>query len=315
MSTNLSSTIQLGEPVVHRGIVIAPLFPRRQPCADYILLEEAIPLGFCVTEVDAAGSAPELLAHSPLDSNVLLYDGEELVGAKQNRILNVTVLVPARSETRVPVSCVEEGRWSARSAAFAAAKHTAYPALRRRKAELLSADPLAHGLAQRDVWEEVSTKAARLHADAPTHAQADIFQARDADLGALRRAFPLAAGQSGAILALGSDALALDYVSRPQAFQSLYPKLLDGYLLDAIERLEGKAADRRALDSFVKLIETAPRSRRASVGLGDDVRLRTGGVVGSGLEVDGELVQLSAFSSDEPARPATRVARPSKRAS
>jgi hypothetical protein len=315
MSTKLSSTIQLGEPVVHRGIVIAPLFPRRQPCADYILLEEAIPLGFCVTEVDAAGSVPELLAHNPLDSNVLLYDGEELVGAKQNRILNVTVLVPARSETRVPVSCVEEGRWSARSAAFAAAKHTAYPALRRRKAELLSADPLAHGLAQRDVWEEVSTKAARLHADAPTHAQADIFQARDADLGALRRAFPLAAGQSGAILALGSDALALDYVSRPQAFQSLYPKLLDGYLLDAIERLEGKAADRRALDSFVKLIETAPRSRRASVGLGDDVRLRTGGVVGSGLEVDGELVQLSAFSSDEPARPATRVARPSKRAS
>jgi hypothetical protein len=148
MSTKLSSTIQLGDPVVHRGIVIAPLFPRRQPCADYIMLEEAIPLGFHVTEVDAAGSVPELLAQNPLDSNVLLYDGEELVGAKQNRILNVTVLVPAQSETRLPVSCVEEGRWSARSAAFAAAKHTAYPALRRRKAELLSADPLAPGLAQ-----------------------------------------------------------------------------------------------------------------------------------------------------------------------
>jgi hypothetical protein len=315
MSTKLSSTIQLGEPVVHRGIVIAPLFPRRQPCADYIVLEEAIPLGFRVTEVDAAGSVPELLAHNPLDSNVLLYDGEELVGAKQNRILNVTVLVPAQSETRLPVSCVEGGRWSARSTAFAAANHTAYPALRRRKAELLSADPLARGLAQGGVWDEVSAKAVRLHADAPTRAQADIFQARDADLSALRRAFPLAAGQSGAILALGSEALALDYVSRPQAFRSLYPKLLDGYLLDAIERLEGKAADRRALDSFVELIETAPRSRRASVGLGDDLRLRNGGVVGSGLEVDTELVQLSAFSSDESARPATRVARPSQRAS
>ena len=119
-----SSTIQLGEPVVHRGILIAPLFPRRQPRTDYITLEEAIPLGFRVTEVDAAGSVPELLAHNPLDSNVLLYDGEELVGAKQNRILNVTVLVPAQSETRLPVSCVEEGRWSARTAAFAAAKRT-----------------------------------------------------------------------------------------------------------------------------------------------------------------------------------------------
>jgi hypothetical protein len=315
MSTKLSSTIQLGEPVLHRGIVVAPLFPRQQPRADYITLEEAIPLGFRVTEVGTAGSVLELLACNPLDSNVLLYDGEELVGAKQNRILNVSVLVAAQSETRIPVSCVEEGRWSAPSAAFAAAKHTAYPALRRLKAERLSADPLAHGLAQHDVWDDVSAKAARLGADAPTHAQADIFQARDADLGALRRAFPLVAGQSGAILALGHDALALDYVSQPQAFQSLYPKLLDGYLLDAIEGLDGEATGRSVLESFVQLIETAPRSQRASVALGDDVRLRAGGVVGSGLAVDGELVQLSAFSSDDSMRLATRVGRPSQRAS
>ena len=315
MSTKLSSTIQLGDPVVHRGILIAPLFPQRQPCADYILREEAIPLGFRVTEVDAAGSVPELLAHNPLDSNVLLYDGEELAGAKQNRILNVTVLVPAQSETRLPVSCVEEGRWSARSAAFAAAKHTAYPALRRRKAELLSADPLARGLAQSAVWDEVSTKAARLHADAPTRAQADIFHSREADLGALRRAFPFMRGQSGAILALGRRTLALDYLSQPRAFESLFAKLLDGYLLDALESLDGEAADRRELESFVERIESAARCRRRSAGLGDDVRLSAGGVVGSGLEVVGEVIQLSAFSSEDSAQRATRVARPSRRAS
>ena len=82
--------------------------------------------------MDAAGSVPELLAHNPLDASVLLYDGEELIGAKQNRILNVTVLVAAASETRIPVSCVEEGRWRARS------RHFAYPELRRRKALRLS---------------------------------------------------------------------------------------------------------------------------------------------------------------------------------
>ena len=45
----------------------------------------------------------------PLDSRVLLYDGEELVGAKQNRILNVSVLVEAKSTLRIPVSRVEQG--------------------------------------------------------------------------------------------------------------------------------------------------------------------------------------------------------------
>ena len=43
---------------------------------------------------------PELGVDNPLEHNVLLYDGEELVGAKQNRILDLTVLVGAK--TRFP---------------------------------------------------------------------------------------------------------------------------------------------------------------------------------------------------------------------
>jgi hypothetical protein len=44
------------------------------------------------------------------------------------------------------------------------------------------------------------------------------------------------------------------------------------------------------------------------------VRLRGPGVVGSGLELDGELIQLCAFSSDGSGEPPTRIARPSRRA-
>jgi hypothetical protein len=114
----IKAATQIGEPVEHRGIVISPLFPRKTPDAAYVTLEEALPLGFRVTEVDEAGTVPELVVVNPLEENVLLYDGEELLGAKQNRILNVTVLVAAQSESRIPVSCVEQGRWRRQSAAF-----------------------------------------------------------------------------------------------------------------------------------------------------------------------------------------------------
>jgi len=57
------------------------------------------------------------------------------------------------------------------------------------------------------------------------------------------------------LLALGED-LCLDYVSQPEAFSRLYPKLRAGYLLDAR-------------------------------------------IVGSGLELDDELLQLCAFTGDE----------------
>ena len=34
-----SDTIQLGDAVEHRGIVTAPLFPKRDPVADYVTLD------------------------------------------------------------------------------------------------------------------------------------------------------------------------------------------------------------------------------------------------------------------------------------
>ena len=292
----IATSIQLGEPVEHRGIVIAPLFPRRTPDAAYVTLEQALPLGFRVEEVSEQGSVPELVVRNPTDSDVLLYDGEELLGAKQNRILNVSVLVAAGAKTLIPVSCVEEGRWRRRSVRFDSAPHASHPELRRRKVEQLAATPLARGAAQGIVWDAVREKASRLHAHSPTGAQSDMFRSRAEELRALEGAFALVPGQCGAVLALG-DTLCLDYVSRPDAFVSLYPKLLLGYLLDAIERLDGMPTSTDQLDRFVAAVSAGATLRQPSAGRGEDIRLRGVGVVGSGLALDEELVQLSAFAT------------------
>jgi hypothetical protein len=294
----IETFIQLGEPVEHGGIVIAPLFPRRTPVAQYVTVEKALPLGLRVKEVSESGAVPELVVRNPTDKDALLYDGEELLGAKQNRILNVSVLVAAGAKTLIPVSCVEEGRWYRHSAAFASAEHTSHPELRRRKVEQLAATPLARGAAQGVVWEAVREKAARLEVHAPTGAQADVFRSYEDELNELERAFPLVPGQCGAMLALG-ETLCLDYVSRPDAFVSLYPKLRRGYLLDAIERLDGTPAPADALERFVATVDAGAMVRQPSAGRGEDLRLRGVGVLGSGLSLGDELVQLSAYSGSQ----------------
>jgi hypothetical protein len=293
MSTKM---IQLGEPVEHRGIVVTPLFPRLQPRAEYLTFEEAAPLGFRISEVDEAGSVPQLLAENPLEKNVLLYDGEELVGAKQNRILNLSVLVPARSKTLIPVSCVEQGRWSRRSQHFAPAPSAAYPELRKRKAERLAAAPRQLGAAQDVVWNAVEERSSQLGVHSPTGAQRDLFTSHADELGKLREAFPLEPGQSGMLVALGAGRLTLDYVSQPSAFVRLYPKLLEGALLDALGQLDAEPAATTTLEQFVRQVEDAPRRRGASAGAGTDVRLETKALIGSGVELDDELLQVSAFS-------------------
>jgi hypothetical protein len=313
MTKTLDFPFQLGDPVEHRGIVIAPLFPSRDPAAAYITLDEALPQGLAITETSDSGAVPELAVHNPLGTNVLLYDGEELVGAKQNRILNVTVLVAAGSSTMIPVSCVEQGRWSARSARMTSGGHVSHAHLRRRKAEMLAAQPLARGIAQGEVWDEVQAKASRMGSFSPTGAAADTYRDNSASLAELEPLFPLEPGQCGAVLALSGN-LCLDWVSRPDAFAQLWPKLRRGYLLDALEALDSESMEEGTIAGFVDAIGAASAGRQRSAGLGEDIRLRGGGVIGSGLELDRELIQLSAFTSaDAGERAFGRIARPSRR--
>ena len=102
--------------------------------------------------------------------------------------------------------------------------------------------------------------------------------------------------------------------SRPDAFARLWPKLRAGYLLDALGRLDGKPPTPEAVDAFVSATDASNATRQPSAGLGDDIRLRGEQVIGSGLELEGELIQLSAFRSDDAGRRAFgRIARPSPR--
>ena len=87
------------------------VFPLRFPGnggPKYITLKEAIERGvFVVKEVSVGGSVPELMVENKGDVAVLILDGEELAGAKQNRILNTTVLIGPKSTTKIPVSCTD----------------------------------------------------------------------------------------------------------------------------------------------------------------------------------------------------------------
>jgi len=306
--------VQLGEPVTHRGITIVPVFPLRNPRAEYVTLEEALPRGFRIDEVSDAGAVPELVVENPLDEHVLLYDGEELIGAKQNRILNVSVLVEAGARTPIPVSCVEAGRWHRSSTTFAAADHTAGPEVRLRKAMALAPNALARGAAQSDVWDAIALKSARLGVHSPTGAHSDLFEARKGAMHELAAAFAAQPGQCGMALVLPAGRACLDYLSRPEAFARHHRKLLHGYLLDALERLDQRPGDIERIGGFVDEVADAPSPRGRSAGIGEDVRLRGPGVIGSGLELDGELIQLSAFtSSDGGQRAFGRIARPSRR--
>jgi hypothetical protein len=110
-------TIVAGEPVTHGALAVIPLLALNLDDPDWLTLDEAGDSAR-VTEVSEAGGVPFLKVANGADRPLPLLDGEELIGATQNRIRNTTVLVAARTEVTIPVSCVEQERWGYRGRQF-----------------------------------------------------------------------------------------------------------------------------------------------------------------------------------------------------
>ena len=105
-------SIRIGDPIRHEALTVFPLFSEAISEVQYRLSDVALAdESLLVEEVSEGGSVPELLVENKGDERVLFLEGEELVGAKQNRILNTSVLVAAHTKIKIPVSCVEQGRW------------------------------------------------------------------------------------------------------------------------------------------------------------------------------------------------------------
>jgi hypothetical protein len=277
---------ELGDAASFGGLALVPLYPAAEPALEYVGLDEAVACGLTVTELDESGSVPTLFVSNPLDANVLLYEGEELVGAKQNRILDRPILVPAHAKVPVPVSCVERGRWSYRTRAFAPAPRAAYPSLRLAR----------HAGGQAAVWADVSAKSARLQAVSPTDAAEEMYATRSASLEHYLAALPRRKGQCGTIALVAGRAVCVDHVSRPDVYAGLHAKLVRGYALDAIEHPAETPVGAGELERLLENLRRAARKPADLLGLGEARALASPVLVGTELRVGGEVVALAALA-------------------
>src|SRR4051794_2005947 len=130
-----AASFRVLDPDVVGSLAVFPLVAESPPALRYLPFATASARGAAVKELSSGASVNDLLVVNPLDIPVLLYEGEEVLGAQQNRTFDTSVLVAARSELRVPVSCVEHGRWDGErhGEAFTPAPQAAYPAMRKLK--------------------------------------------------------------------------------------------------------------------------------------------------------------------------------------
>ena len=306
-----ATPLTLADPRLAGPLAVFPVFGP-VPTLAYRAFADAAAHGAVVMELAAAASVNRLLVRNPTDLPLLLYEGEQVQGAQQDRALDASVLVGAGAEAQVPVSCVEQGRWDTtrRHESFKPAPYADDPSLRRLKREssLHSAEQgLAGRPAQGAVWQEVGSRLRRFAVASESSRFGDLFEQRRGEIGAFADAVEPAAGQVGALACVGGAPVALDVVSRPEAFAALHDRLVRGYALEALAALDGHGpegvappgwwpdADPAAARTFLARALTAARRPLPTPGMGEAHALVAPRLVGGALTCEGELIALSAF--------------------
>ncbi|MEW6770285.1 MAG: DUF6569 family protein [Bacillota bacterium] len=315
--SELLGAVTVGEPQSRHNLCIFPLFVSTSSTLSYLLLEEALELGVLeVSEVSEAGSVNAVFVTNNGDAPVLILDGEELVGAKQNRILNVTVLIPPKKKVEVPVSCVERGRWRYRSPRFSPGIF-GYTTLRADKAAQVAENLATGGFFMADqgaLWQEVDRKQVAMGVACPTDAVHDIYESYHDKLQEYVAGLQPQPEQAGVAVFINGRFSCLDLFNQPATLQKLWDKLLRSYALEALE-LKGRGTAKRKpeLEPVLQAIREAEIREYPSVGQGTDIRLRGRGIVGAALVDEGNLLHLSVFATPAQTGSRSGIARPASR--
>ena len=308
----------LGEAQRHENLTIFPVLAEEERTLPYLLLADALASGVLTIGEKNGGQVPLLLARNDGAEAILVLDGEQLVGARQNRMTNRSILLPPGAVTEIPVSCMEQGRWHFVGEHFAAAPQHAPSKVRRRTRETeaeasYAAESRGPGArsshrdlasAQGRVWEEIRDLGDKLGGRSSTGALDSIYAHRREEMGEWISAYPLLPRQIGLVAFLGSAPLGMDAVGSPALFAGLHRRILTGYVLDAMEAtVDGSAPVQEPpstplAESFVAAMREAERTPSDSVGMGE-YRILRGMALGGELVNRDQLVHLSAFPTQE----------------
>ncbi len=294
MTVPTLDTLSIGWPITRLGVSFFPVYLAANQLPA-ITTGEASRLE--VDELDEP-SVQALRVRNPGDKPVLVVEGEHFLGNKQNRSVNVTVLVPSLGNLKIPVSCLERGRWgrpqaSRRDDAFTAAR------VRAEKNEGVSRSGSREG-DQDAVWGEVDAMLSRESVQSPTAAAADVKRAahrrrpsREAAVRDLADRGPLP-GQCGIVVVHGSWVTSMDLFGAPHLLAAHWGALIRSHLLESPAAKGNPSATR--VHDVVRRFAFAPARQAPGVGLGVEHRVTDDRLTGHALTLNGAMVHAAFFT-------------------
>jgi hypothetical protein len=302
---------RVGTPARHRNLVLYPVTLPSRKLPDYHTLDQALALGkLVIGETNESGTVNELKIENRGSEPVFIMAGEILQGAKQDRVLQDDLWLPANSgRTSVAVYCVEHGRWDYQTKTFEKSRPIA--------ANLEVRSTARETNDQGAVWSSVEkTQTAAGYKDSSNLGKTYDDPAVKERIAGYKEALSTFARENpearGVVVQVGDRILAVDLFADRAGFVMKFNKLLPSYALEAANTGGSSAAiDTDQALRFLRRTAGADWTSKKTPGDGKLLLASGGELSGSALVLDQVVVHLEAFprrgkSTIKPDRPIIR---------
>ncbi len=291
--------------------------------AGYETASAAAKAGNLELREQGGGTVPSIEAVTKT-TPVVIFAGDSVIGGRQNRIINVSVWLPAAAITAIPVSCLEMGRWN-QGSRFETSRKVDYLLRAEMSSQMADVAVQEEQMAlhqgpsgaparrsfmadQSGVWNSISAKEGRAGRHSPSSALHDLYASESMDIAAFARAFPCPAGAAGVAVGIGGVLVAVELFDAPSTLAEQWPRLVEsaasayadhrravagGMAEQPRHRYPDEGAIGRMLDRAV--VATGQAIVGKSVGEGEDLRLSGHKIRGGALVVGGRPVHLELF--------------------
>ncbi len=285
-------TLEFEQPQFHKNMAVVSLM-NPDSNLEYLVFDEAVNKGLAVEETS---SVQELKINNKTGKEVLIMQGEFVLGGKQNRMISRNIYMEKNFTGSVPVNCVQQHRWSPTfDKKFSSSKRMATKGVK-----------LAASRSQGEVWNSVACFMAQSGSHSQSHDLGEIFSQKERDVSDYLSAFSLVDGAVGVAIATrmnGDIVYGIDLFDKHATMNKNFKKIIESSAMEAIVGEGEIAAADIDVEEFLDSAKNAIYRKQKSVSLGKDY-LISGNVEGGALSFNRIPVYVTFASGHQ--RNATR---------
>jgi hypothetical protein len=260
--------------------------------------------GLVISEANDNGVVGKLTAINNTSSFLLLTDADVLIGAKQNRIINKSMLLAPLSKTSIDVSCIERLRWNYTSRDFSSPGSAADHDLRkakmvsmlRKKNECMPAQDT-----QSAVWSHINN---RLKEEDHVNVTESYYEMASVQFSLKADDFPQCEAENGCNgigIVVEGKVMSIDIFGSEELYRYYFPLLRDSAF-----RMAGKGKNHKPADmheSYFKVLDSLDVFEGAErkpdeqyIGAGLLSMAEKDEILGFDLTLEGQMIHQAIFS-------------------